>query len=85
MSMQKKQKLSEQNQEFIDNMSASGLMDLSNFVTYDEKEYLLLNIAKSNKKILANTHSKPQETLEFKMTKQKEPFSFEIPLELPEH
>ena len=45
-------------------------MDLSNFITYDKKESLLLNIAKSNQEIVENTHSKPQETLEFKMTKQ---------------
>ena len=59
-------------------------MDLSNFVTYDKKESLLLSIAKSNQEIVENTHSKPQETLEFKMNKQKESFSFDIPLELPE-
>ena len=59
-------------------------MDLSNFVTYDKKESLLLSIAKSNLDIDENTLSKPQETLEFKMNKQKESFSFDIPLELPE-
>ena len=59
-------------------------MDLSSFVTYDKKEYLLLSIAKSNLDIVENTLSKPQETLEFKMNKQKESFSFDIPLELPE-
>ena len=60
-------------------------MDLSNFVTYDKKETLLLNIAKSNQEIVENTHSKPQETLEFKMTKQKESFSFDVPLQLNEN
>ena len=59
-------------------------MDLSNFVTYDEEESLLLSIAKSNLDIVENTLFKPQETLEFKMTRQKESFSFDIPLELPE-
>ena len=59
-------------------------MDLSNFVTYDKNESLLLSIAKSNLDIVENTLSKPQETLEFKMNKQKESFSFDIPLELPE-
>ena len=39
------------------------------------KKNLLLNIAKSNQEIVENTHSKPQETLELKMTKQKESFS----------
>ena len=59
-------------------------MDLSSFVTYDKKESLLLSIAKSNQEIVENTHSKPQETLEFKMTKQKESFSFDVPLILNE-
>ena len=59
-------------------------MDLSNFITYDKKESLHLNIAKSNQEIVKITHSKPQETLEFKMPKQKESFSFDVPLELPE-
>ena len=59
-------------------------MDLSNFVTYDKKESLLLSIAKSNLNFVENTLSKPQETLEFKKNKQKESFSFDVPLELPE-
>ena len=59
-------------------------MNLSNFVTYDKKESLLFNIATSNQKIVENKHSKPQETLESKMTKQKESFSFDVLLELPE-
>ena len=59
-------------------------MGLSTFVTYDKKESLLLSIAKSNQEIAENTHSKPQETLEFIMTKQKESFSFDVSLLLPE-
>ena len=59
-------------------------MDLSNFVTYDKKESLLFCIAKSNQEIVENTHSKPQETLEFKLTEQKESFSFDVPLQLNE-
>ena len=59
-------------------------MDLSTFVINDKKGSLLLSFAKSNQEIVENTHSKPQETLEFKMTKQKESFSFDVPLELPE-
>ena len=43
-----------------------------------------MNFAKSNQESVDNTHSKPQETLELKMTKQKESFSFDVPLELPE-
>ena len=38
-------------------------MDLSNFVTSDKKESLLLSIAKSNQEIVEITHSEPQETL----------------------
>ena len=59
-------------------------MDLSNFVTYNKQESLLLSIAKSNLDNVEKTLSKPQETLEFKMKKQKESFSFDIPLDLPE-
>ena len=59
-------------------------MDLSSFITYDKKESLLLSIAKSNQEIVENTHSTPQETLEFKMNKQKESFSFDVPLILNE-
>ena len=43
-----------------------------------------MSIAKSNLNFVENTLSKPQETLEFKMTKQKI-FSFDVPVELPEH
>ena len=50
-----------------------------------KKESLLLNIAKSNQAFVENTHSKPQETLEFKMNKQQESFSFDVPLNLYEN
>ena len=43
-----------------------------------------MSIEKPNQEIVENTHSKPQETLEFKMNKQKESFSFDVPLDLPE-
>ena len=43
-----------------------------------------MSIAKYSQEIVENAHSKPQETLEFKMTKQKEPFSFDVPLNLEE-
>ena len=55
-------------------------MDLSNFVTYEEKESLLMNIAKSNQECIEKTQFKPQETLGFEMDKQKELFSFDVPL-----
>ena len=60
-------------------------MDRSTFVTYDKKESLFCkSIAKSNQEIVENTYSKPQETLEFKKTKQKESFSFDVLLILNE-
>ena len=59
------------------------LCDLSNIIIYDKNEYLLLSIAKSNQEIVENTHSRPQETLEFEMTNQKESFSLDVSLELP--
>ena len=60
-------------------------MYLSNFVKKnDKKESPLLSLAKSNLDIVENTLSKPQETLELKMKKQKDTFSFDIPLELTE-
>ena len=43
-----------------------------------------MSIAKSNLDIVENNLSKPQETLECKMTEQKVSFSFDIPLELPD-
>ena len=46
-------------------------MYLSNF---DKKEHLLLNIPKSNHEIVENTHSKPQQTLEFRITKKENLF-----------
>ena len=59
-------------------------MDLSNFVFYDKTESLLLSLAKSCHEIVENTDSKSQETLEFKLTKQQESFSFGVPLLLNE-
>ena len=44
-------------------------MDINNFATHDQKELLLLHILKSNLEIVENTHSKKQETLEFKNAK----------------
>ena len=53
-------------------------------MTYDKKDSLLLSIAKSNQEIVEYTNSKSHETLDFKMTKQKESFSFDVPLQLNE-
>ena len=57
-------------------------MDLSNFVINDKKENFLLSFGKYNLDIVEKTLSKPQETLGFKMNKQKESFSFDVPLQL---
>ena len=57
-------------------------MNHSNFVIYDKEESLLVNVAKYNQQTVKNTQSKPQETLELKMTKQKESFPFDVPLQL---
>ena len=43
-----------------------------------------MSIAKSNQESVENTHSKPQETVESKMTKQKESYSIDVPLNLEE-
>ena len=59
-------------------------MDLSNFIPCNENEFLSLSTAKSNLDIREKTLSKHQETLEFKVTKQKETFSFDVSLALPE-
>ena len=44
----------------------------------------MLSIAKSNQELVGNTHSKTQESLEFKMYKQSDCFSFYIPPQLNE-
>ena len=49
-------------------------MDLSNCIT-NRKEMLLLDIAKSLQQVEENTHSKAQETLEFKMNTSQKKFS----------
>ena len=48
------------------------------------KKLFMLSIAKSNQEIVENTHLKTQDTLEFKITNQKECFSFDVPLQLQE-
>ena len=55
-------------------------MDLNNLTTNDQKELLLLHILKSNLEIVENTHSKRQETLEFKMNTPSKDFQFDEPL-----
>ena len=55
-------------------------MGLNNLTTNDQKELLLLHILKSNLEIVENTHSKRQETLEFKMYTPTKDFQFDEPL-----
>ena len=57
-------------------------MDFNNFMAYDKKEILLLEMAKSNREIAQNTKIKQQETLEFKMDKNAKYFKFDEPLNL---
>ena len=52
-------------------------MDFNNFVAYDKKEILLLEMAKSNREIAQNTKIKQQETLEFKMNTNSKYFKFD--------
>ena len=59
-------------------------MDVSNLVSYDKKESLLLKATKSTLDVVENTLSKPHETIENKMNKQSESFASNTPLELPE-
>ena len=48
-------------------------------------EDLLLCITKNFDTLLEQTHTKPQESLEFKMTKRREIFRFNPQLELKEN
>ena len=47
-------------------------------------EDLLLSITKNCETIIEQTHTKPQETLEFKMTKPRETFHFNPPIQTKE-
>ena len=47
----------------------------------NETEDLLLSITKNCETIIEQTHTKPQETLEFKITKSRETFHFKLPIQ----
>ena len=47
----------------------------------NETENLLLSITKNCKTLVEQTHRKPEETLEFKMTKPREIFHFNPPIQ----
>ena len=48
----------------------------------NETEDLLLPITKNCEKLIEQTHTKPQETLEFKMIKPRETFHFKPPIQI---
>ena len=47
-----------------------------------ETEDLLLSITKNCETLIEQTHTKPQETLEFKMIKPRETFHFQPPIQI---
>ena len=55
-------------------------MNLNMIQPKNETENLLLSITKNCEKLVEQTHRKPEETLEFKMTKPKEIFHFKPPI-----
>ena len=48
----------------------------------NETQGLLLSITKKCETLIEQTHTKPQETLEFKMTKTRETFHFKPPISI---
>ena len=48
----------------------------------NETEDLLLSITKNCETLIEQTHTKPQETLEFKMIKQRQTFHFNPPIQI---
>ena len=59
-------------------------MNLNMITPKNETEDLLLSITKNCKTIIEETHRKPEETLEFKMTKPREIFHFTPPMKIKE-
>ena len=56
-------------------------MNLNMIRPKNETEDLLLSITKNCETLIQQTHTKPQETLEFKMIKPKETFHFNPPIQ----
>ena len=50
----------------------------------NQTEDLLLSITKNCETLIRQTHTKPQETLEFKMTKPRETFHFNTRIQVKE-
>ena len=59
-------------------------MNLNMVKPENETEDLLLSITKNCQTIIKQTHRKPEETLEFKMTKSRETFHFNPPIQVME-
>ena len=57
-------------------------MDLNMIRPKNQTEDLLLSITKNCETLIEQTHTKPQETLEFKMTKPREIFHFKPPIQI---
>ena len=55
-------------------------MNLDTFRPKNETEYLLLSTAKNCETLFDQTHTRPQDTLEFKLTQPREIFSFQPPI-----
>ena len=47
-----------------------------------ETEYLLFSITKKRETLIKQIHTRPKETLEFKLTKQRETFAFKPPIQI---
>ena len=59
-------------------------MNLNMIRPKTQTEDLLLSITKNCETLIKQTHRKPEETLEFKMTKPREIFHFTPPMEIKE-
>ena len=57
-------------------------MNLNMIQPKNKTEDLLLSITKNCETLIQQTHTKPQETLEFKMTKPRETFHSKIPFQI---
>ena len=57
-------------------------MNLTMIRPKNETEDLLLSISKNCETLIKQTHTKPQETLEFKMIKPRETFHFKPPIQM---
>ena len=57
-------------------------MNLNLITPKNETENLLLSITKNCETLIEKTHRKPEETLEFKMTKPREAFYFKPPVQV---